>query len=214
MLRRGRESVFLTAARDGVVLTCNAAFAELLMRPESEVVGRPLSAFLPEDDAAALRRRIDDGRRDFEASFLLNFVDAGHSPLTLVCRIDIQPRYVVLFGEAPRPKNQQAQEELLQMNNQLAVLSRENARKNKELERAKAELAEALEDLRASHWHLRKLQEVLPICMECGKVKAGVGWQNVVEYLKNNALFLSHGYCPECTAELMTKWSFPAAGEE
>jgi hypothetical protein len=60
-----------------------------------------------------------------------------------------------------------------------------------------------LAELNQSHWHLRKIQETLPICMFCGKVETGEAqWQEVVEYLKANSLFLSHGCCRDC-AHLM-----------
>lgn len=60
-------------------------------------------------------------------------------------------------------------------------------------------LKAAFDQLNDSFWHLRKIQEVLPICMECGKVKGeAASWEPVVDYLKQHALFLSHGYCPAC----------------
>jgi hypothetical protein len=35
--------------------------------------------------------------------------------------------------------------------------------------------------------------------MYCGRVKTGTAhWEDVVEYLKQNSLFLSHGCCPDC----------------
>jgi response regulator RpfG family c-di-GMP phosphodiesterase len=62
-------------------------------------------------------------------------------------------------------------------------------------------LGRALEDLRASHWHLRRLQELLPICSYCGKVRTGEDyWQSVETYLAENSDFLTHGVCPECMA--------------
>jgi response regulator RpfG family c-di-GMP phosphodiesterase len=64
-------------------------------------------------------------------------------------------------------------------------------------------LKTAYEQLDKSFWHLRKIQEVLPICMECGKVKTSdSSWEDVVNFLKNNSMFLSHGYCPDCEKKL------------
>lgn len=41
-------------------------------------------------------------------------------------------------------------------------------------------------------------EEVLPLCMECGKVKStDSSWEDVLDFLKKNRLFLSQGYCPE-----------------
>ena len=144
--------------------------AALKATPE-ELDGRPLWELLTEADAASLRQRVSKPRATPAGKFLLNFVDAGHSPFTLECRCEVRPDGFLLLGESP--DDRAFQEEWLHMNNQLAVLSRENARRGKELEGAKAGLEQALRDLEGSYWHLKKIQEVLPICMDCGRVKAG-----------------------------------------
>lgn len=67
-------------------------------------------------------------------------------------------------------------------------------------------LKEAYDQLDKTFWHLRKIQEVLPICVVCGKVKtADSSWEDVVNYLKKNSRFLSHGYCPECFAKALAE---------
>lgn len=72
------------------------------------------------------------------------------------------------------------------------------------IERENRTLKVAYEHLDTSFWHLRKIQEVLPICMGCGKVKtADASWEDVVSFLKNNSMFLSHGYCPDCEKKLL-----------
>lgn len=89
------------------------------------------------------------------------------------------------------------------------------AREVEERTRAEARLRETLAELERSHWHLRKIQEVLPICMECGKVKTGErSWEEVVQYLKHNAVFISHGYCPSCYAAIAAKWGLRRPPEE
>ncbi len=199
----------LVAARDGAVRWANAALAAALGVPEQELPGRPVWGLLTEADAALLRDRVSRSDRNYEESFLLNFVDAACSPFTLECRCDVQPDHFLVMGEPPREKADAFQVEWLRMNNELAVLTRENARQNKELQEAKRGLEQTLADLRDSHWLLKKLQEVLPICMDCGKVKVGSEWQNVVQYLQKNALFLSHGYCPACLARVAAEWGLP-----
>jgi response regulator RpfG family c-di-GMP phosphodiesterase len=68
-------------------------------------------------------------------------------------------------------------------------------------------LKAAYDQLDQSFWHLRKIQEVLPICMECGKVKTtDTSWEDVVSYLKKNTRFLSHGYCPECAEQVLRQY--------
>jgi response regulator RpfG family c-di-GMP phosphodiesterase len=107
------------------------------------------------------------------------------------------------------------------------AIAKENVRLTAELERAvdealsereraeRLQLAEsdlsgrnetlglALEDLRTSHWHLRRLQELLPMCVYCRKVRTGEDyWQSVEAYLGENSDFLTHGICPECLAKV------------
>jgi hypothetical protein len=55
------------------------------------------------------------------------------------------------------------------LNNQLATLARENARKTKELAQANARLESASEELNRTHWHLCKVAEVLPMALPAGK---------------------------------------------
>lgn len=106
------------------------------------------------------------------------------------------------------------QEELLGLNNRMATLGRENARQRKRLAEANARLEKTLEELDQSHWHLRKIQEVLPICMECGRVKsAEAGWDTVVEYFRKNSLLVSHGYCPDCAVKARAAFGLPERKE-
>ena len=60
----------------------------------------------------------------------------------------------------------------------------------------------SLEELKTTHWHLKKIQEILPLCMGCGKIKTGsASWTSLVDYLRENEIFVSHGYCPSCAEE-------------
>jgi serine/threonine-protein kinase RsbW len=57
---------------------------------------------------------------------------------------------------------------------------------------------QALERARA-HWQLRRISEVLPICMDCEVIRPDREWISIVEYFKQNSLLLSHGLCPTCS---------------
>jgi hypothetical protein len=123
---------------------------------------------------------------------LLNFVSRDQDVRSLECYLERHEEDFVLVGEPARGHDRELATELMEMNNRWALLVRENEKNTKQLRRALAELDE-------SHWHLRKIQETLPICMFCGKVKTGdAHWEGVVDYLKANTLFLSHGCCPAC----------------
>ncbi len=89
----------------------------------------------------------------------------------------------------------------------VALSERERAERlqlaESDLSRRNETLGLALEDLRTSHWHLRRLQELLPMCVYCRKVRTGEDyWQSVEAYLRENSDFLTHGICPECLAKV------------
>ena len=87
--------------------------------------------------------------------------------------------------------------------------------KTTELAAANARLQATLDELHRTHWHLRKIAEVLPMCAECGRVKPGDGeWASVADYLRENSLFLSHGCCPECAGKLQADLGLPGARHE
>jgi response regulator RpfG family c-di-GMP phosphodiesterase len=47
---------------------------------------------------------------------------------------------------------------------------------------------------------LERMKAVLPICMYCQQVKTAEGdWQNMLRYLAQNSMILSHGICPDCS---------------
>jgi len=141
-LAASHHTHFLIADPDGVVLTCNPAVAEGLKRPLDEIVGQPLWNRLTEPDAALLRRRLAEPR-DPQERLLLNFVDAGDSPYTLACRLDVQPGHFLLIGEPVLADEQRLHEEMLHLTNQLTVLSRENVRKSRAAEAARREAEQA-----------------------------------------------------------------------
>lgn len=70
-----------------------------------------------------------------------------------------------------------------------------------ELEETNRRLHETIEERDRSYWQLKRIAEVLPICMDCGDVRPEGEWMDVVDYLKQNAMFLSHGLCPSCERE-------------
>ncbi len=61
-------------------------------------------------------------------------------------------------------------------------------------------LARRVEDLKASLFHVKTLQGILPICMHCKKIRNDKeSWQRIESYIQEHtdALF-SHGLCPDC----------------
>lgn len=74
-----------------------------------------------------------------------------------------------------------------------------------ELESAKRQLEESIAETAASHWMLERVADVLPLCVDCGNVREGREWGSIVDFLKRNAGFLSHGYCPDCTQRFLER---------
>lgn len=68
-----------------------------------------------------------------------------------------------------------------------------------EVEIALHELRRTMDELERSYWHIRKLQDVTPLCMSCHRIhRPGEGWEPLVEYLARDGMLVSHGYCPDC----------------
>lgn len=204
LLRRvlGRSAWVHVVAVDraGVIRHANAAVAA--SRGESSVealVGQPVLSLLTHD-GESWAAQCAEAQRTGE-SFLLNFVDQHNAPFTLVCDAEPLGDGWLIVGEPHREAEQRLHRELVDLNNQLAVLTRENARQRKQVEQAMAQLQE-------SHWQLKKISQVLPICLRCHKVKGeGAEWQTLIDFISAHSQFLSHGYCPECSAAVTKEWN-------
>ncbi len=204
LLESSRNIPYLHITSQGDISKCNPATLLHLQVAAVQVIGRKIWNFLTAPDAEWLQRclaRLQPGQIE---KHLLNFVDAEASPYSLECTVSAGPEGFSLLGEPVVEGERQLNNELLQLNNEIAVLVRETVRQKKELAHTNAELEKALKDLQTSYWHILKIHEVLPICMECGKVKnAEAHWEDVAQYLKKNFPMFSHGYCPECFEKTM-----------
>ena len=108
-----------------------------------------------------------------------------------------------VVAEPPWDDERALAEQLAGVNAELAVLSREHTRQARALAEAHQRLADA-------HWHLKKISEVLPICMACRAVKTGEDtWEDVASFLARNADFLSHGYCARCAGSALAEYRMP-----
>jgi response regulator RpfG family c-di-GMP phosphodiesterase len=104
-------------------------------------------------------------------------------------------------------RGQQQRRELLERLRRLGNEESEGRLHASLLQEATAELTEqnqqlstALDTLEEAVQQLRQLGTVVPVCMQCGKIKpTGGSWQDVADFLRKRTRFLTHGLCPNCT---------------
>lgn len=206
LILRSRVLVWVRVSRDGRIVAANKALARRTGLSAAELVKASIFPLLTEEDGERIRERLGAARPPSPESFLANFVSIRHEVQTYRCRTFPQGDDLVLVGEPEVEEDQILAEELLRLNNELSVLSRENARRSRELEVARSELQQTLTELENSHWQLRKIQENIPLCMLCGKMKTGdAKWESFLDYLRSNEIFVSHGYCPTCAEEALAE---------
>jgi hypothetical protein len=175
----------------------------LLGVSEEELRGQSLWRFLTDPDAVRLRERIASAPEASGEQVLLNFVSADHVPYSLQCTLQVRAQGIALVGHDFLPDERDLQRELGEINSELLVLARERERQHKGSNTSRLALEKTLHDLNTFYWHLRKVREVLPICMKCGKVESGdARWEDLIAFMRERFPFLSHGYCPECAAIL------------
>ena len=125
---------------EGRVRFANQALLECLKVDYAEIASKKLITFLTGPDGELLSKRLSGEDVIPDEELLLNVVDADQIPHSLRFRYASIDNGFLLLGEPPQDNNQALQEELIQLNNQLSVLSRENVRKGRELAKALADL--------------------------------------------------------------------------
>jgi signal transduction histidine kinase len=180
-----RALYLLAADRTGKIIFCNPTLATLLAVDADALVGAAIGEYLTETDAVLLVKRLeaDSGAPDDE--FLLNVVGPNQIPRTLLCRLCPFPEGFLLIGEALPDENRSLQEELLELNNQLSVLSRENTRKSRELAKALADLKQ----MQSLLVHQEKMTSL-------GLMTAGVAHEinNPIAFVLNNQHVLKRDF--------------------
>ena len=126
--------------RAGFILGCNRAVSSRLRQPAERLVGRPVWSLLTAPDAATLRRWLESGAAPSPHHLLLNFVDADAHPYTLRCSLFARADGLQLIGEPTLREEGALLEQLVAANNDMAVLTRENTAKKRELARTVARL--------------------------------------------------------------------------
>jgi PAS domain-containing protein len=203
-LESSRLVVWLKTSREGIILAHNRALELALGQTGSQLNGTPLWPLVTQSDAVTLKGTAEGAPCPHREERLINLLNKEGQTCTLSVCIDVTADGVEMIGEPVLEFEAALRDELLELNNRLSVLARENERKSKALLASRAELERTAKELRESYWHIRKIQEFLPICMQCGKVKSSDSkWDDVVHFLMTHSLFLSHGYCPGCAEQIL-----------
>lgn len=194
---------------NGVIVRSDDDFLRIVGPAAPPTVGRMIGEFLTAGShvlwesqvlpAFAVRDRIDEiflrvRRADGDIPVLVNAaIDRdGETPLINVVMMRMQRR------EVWESEIHDARKRATELAETLRV-------RTKELEAAKQRLEESIAETASSYWMLERVADVLPLCMECGKVREGREWGSVLDYLKRNSQFLSHGYCPECARDFVER---------
>ena len=196
-LSESDQSFYFHLNREGEVESCSPSFLRTVKLSSKEIRGKNVTDFLVEQDAGLLKNALKSvvGTQEL----ILNFVDGALFPISVKARMSAVNEKILLIAERSSIEEESLARQLIDLNNEFTRLTREIQQKNRELTETRDGLARAIEERDKSHWFIRRMQEVLPICMGCKKVKPSESsWQDVEEFLKNNTDFLSHSYCPDC----------------
>ncbi len=181
-------------SRDWCILEANPVFCELIGFESSLTCN--ILGLISADDAATWFEQVERMRVE---SVLLNYLHRNGSITSLRSRLYSTPIGELLVAEAPVHDLIVAESAMATLNNEMVTLARESARQASELKEQTRKLSETLLDLENSFWHIRKDQELLPICMCCQNVHSEPGlWEPVSDYLQRTSSFLTHGLCPGC----------------
>jgi hypothetical protein len=199
-LRESRHVIYLGVSRDGKLNAWNAAAPVRFGRTAVELQDLDLGVLVQGSDEGLLASTDEESER--APARLVHFVGTRGEPFTLSCRVFPEDGGRHIVGVDPPGDWQRMEKELFGLNQELAVASREATRQGRELAAAKQKLQETLDELQNSYWHLKKVQEVIPVCMHCKRIRGtDASWDALVDYLSQNAIFVSHGLCPDCLME-------------
>ena len=154
---------------DGHLIGCNDAMVRLLGLDSATFRSRRIWDKLTDSDNLRLRERMmaPHGSAD---PLLLNFAPSNQRIVTLSCSLRaMSSGRFLMAGEPPPASADDSELAWLQLNNSFALLSRENARKSKQLERKNQELTKTTEALQLAN---QALAEARTAALQAAQAKA------------------------------------------
>jgi diguanylate cyclase (GGDEF)-like protein len=133
------EAVFvLLLAPDGTIRTRNRAAERIFPADPAIDSGQKIWDYLVSSDADHLRLRLSESEAPHDGSFLLNLTDGEQSPITWEAALLHCSGAILLLGTQERQQDSHFYIETLKLTNDLSMMMREAARKNRELQDANA----------------------------------------------------------------------------
>lgn len=174
--------VVIVLDKDLKISTHNTCFSKLISSGKDTSGNSIHTYLLPESHD---RLPLSDATEDL--SVWLNFKSPDSSPVPLKChifRID-NGKHLILGGHLMLT-NEQILQKMTIMSNEMANMTRDIQRKNRELKEA--------------HSKIKILSGIVPICMHCKGIRDDKGyWNNLEEYITEySEAQLSHGICDKC----------------
>ncbi len=148
-LENGNSIFVLADLPEGRIVECNVAFAATLGREREDLLGFTLWDHMPESEVPRWRNLTSRCGTIAESGRRLNLVDASSSPKSFLCAVQVQPGRMAILAWRERQRRN-SRDDLIRINNELAVISRESSRRRLELERANSALrttARSLQEL-------------------------------------------------------------------
>ena len=167
-LDRLPDVYLILADSDGRIVGCNHATAHLLSFNSDTFTNQKIWDKLTESDVLRLRERVISAH--FREPLLLNFVPLSQAPETLVCGLVLLSggRFLIV-GTPARSSTGESEVAWLQLNNSFALLSRESARRSRQLELKNDELTKITHELQRAN---QDLAEARTAALHAAQAKA------------------------------------------
>ncbi len=171
--------------RNGAIRYANSAVSTILNMETEDLTGNLFTGFLTENDRIRMNRFLDGSEVIPDGMVVWNLMGADAYPFSFHGMIFPAGDMFLLIGEPAYEENMALQAELLDLNNQLTVLSRENIRKGRELAKALHELKQT----QAMLVHQEKMASL-------GLMTAGIAHEinNPISYILSNENMLQRDF--------------------
>ena len=153
-----------------------------LIQTEKDCSGQNIYPFLLPESQGVLP--LSDSKKHL--SVMLNFKSADSSPAPLCCHIFKSLERHLIMGGNLLLTNEKILQKMTVLTNEMANMTRDLSRKNRELEQA--------------HSKVKILSGIVPICMHCKEIRDDKGyWSQLEKFItEHSEAQFSHSICDKC----------------